>query len=51
MKFGLEQHIIDKLIAVFEQHSKVDKALVFGSRAKGNYRPDSDIDIALKDQT
>lgn len=50
MKFGLEQHIIDKLIAVFEQNSKVDKALVFGSRAMGNYRPDSDIDIALKGQ-
>lgn len=50
MKFGLEQNIIDKLIAVFEQHSKVDKALVFGSRAKGNYRPDSDIDIAIKGQ-
>ncbi len=48
MKFGLEQDIIDKLIAVFEQQSKVDKALVFGSRAKGNYRPDSDIDIAIK---
>lgn len=50
MKFGLEQHTIDTLIVVFEQHSKVDKALVFGSRAKGNYRPDSDIDIALKGQ-
>ncbi len=50
MKFGLEQHIIDKLIAVFEEHSNVDKALVFGSRAKGNYRPDSDIDIAIKGQ-
>ena len=50
MKFGLEQHIIDNLIAVFEQNSKVDKALVFGSRAKGNYRPDSDIDIAIKGQ-
>lgn len=50
MKFGLEQHIIDKLITVFEQHSKVDKAVVFGSRAKGNYRPDSDIDIAIKGQ-
>jgi type I restriction enzyme S subunit len=50
MKFGLEQHIIDILIAVFEQHSKVDKALVFGSRAKGNYRTDSDIDIAIKGQ-
>jgi type I restriction enzyme S subunit len=50
MKFGLEQHIIDKLIAVFDQHTKVDKAIVFGSRAKGNYRPDSDIDIAIKGQ-
>lgn len=48
MKFGLEQHIIDNLISVFEQNSKVDKAFVFGSRAKGNYRPDSDIDIAIK---
>jgi predicted nucleotidyltransferase len=48
MKFGLEQNIIDTLITVFEQNSKVDKALVFGSRAKGNYRPDSDIDIAIK---
>lgn len=48
MKFGLEQHIIDKLISVFEQNSKVDKAYIFGSRAKGNYRPDSDIDIAIK---
>ncbi len=50
MKFGLEQHIIDSIIAIFEQNSKVDKAYVFGSRAKGNYRPDSDIDIALKGQ-
>ncbi len=50
MKAGLEQHIIDSIIAVFEQHTKVDKALVFGSRAKGNYRPDSDIDIAIKGQ-
>lgn len=50
MKFGLEQNIIDKLISVFEQNSKVDKAYIFGSRAKGNYRPDSDIDIAIKGQ-
>lgn len=50
MKFGLEEHIVDSLISVFEEHSKVDKAIVFGSRAKGNYRPDSDIDIAIKGQ-
>ena len=48
MTFGLEQHIIDKIITVFEVNAKVDKAYVFGSRAKGNYRPDSDIDIAIK---
>lgn len=50
MKFGLEQNTIDNLTAVFEQFSKVDEAFIFGSRAKGNYRPDSDIDIAIKGQ-
>lgn len=50
MKFGLEQHIIDTFIEVFEANSNVDKAYVFGSRAKGNYRPDSDIDISVKGQ-
>ena len=50
MKFGLEQHTIDNLIAILEAYPKVDKALVFGSRAKGNYLQDSDIDIAIKGQ-
>jgi len=48
MKFGLEQRVIDTISAVLEQQPKVDKAIVFGSRAMGNHRPGSDIDIALK---
>ena len=48
MKFGLEENIIEKITRVLEDQPKVDKAYIFGSRAKGNYRPDSDIDIALK---
>lgn len=48
MKFGLEVQVIENIVSVLEQHPKVDKAFVFGSRAKGNYRPDSDIDIAIK---
>ena len=48
MKFGLEIQVIENIISVLEQHPKVDKAFVFGSRAKGNYRHDSDIDIAIK---
>lgn len=50
MRFGLEEHIIDTLIEVFESNPKVHKAFMFGSRAKGNYRVDSDIDIAIKGQ-
>ncbi|TKT85706.1 restriction endonuclease subunit S [Dyadobacter frigoris] len=50
MRFGLGEDTIEKIISVFEQNSKVDKAYIFGSRAKGNYRPDSDIDIAIKGQ-
>jgi type I restriction enzyme S subunit len=48
MRFGLEEHIIDQITKIFEANAKVDKAFIFGSRAKGNYRPDSDIDIAIK---
>jgi len=48
MKFGLEEQVIENIISVLEQYPKVDKAFVFGSRAKGNYRTDSDIDIAIK---
>jgi type I restriction enzyme, S subunit len=48
MKFGLEENIVAKLNEVFEANSKVDKAWIFGSRAKGNFRPDSDIDVAIK---
>lgn len=48
MRFGLDESIIEKIVKVLEANPKVDKAFVFGSRAKGNYRPDSDIDIAIK---
>jgi|GEM_PF-377135 len=48
MKFGLDDTIIDKIVKVFEGNPKVDKAYIFGSRAKGNYRAESDIDIAIK---
>lgn len=48
MRFGLKENIIENIVQVFEANPKIDKAFVFGSRAKGNYRPDSDIDIAIK---
>ena len=50
MKFGLSDNIIEKIQQVLTTNSKVDKAYIFGSRAKGNYREASDIDMAIKGQ-
>ena len=45
--FGLSEEIIAKIKQVFKNYSKIEKAKVFGSRAKGNYRENSDIDIVV----
>ena len=47
MKFGLSDKVIDEINGVFRKHSEVEKVLIFGSRVKGNYRPGSDIDLAV----
>ncbi len=47
MKFGLPQDAIGKIGGVLASHSQVEKALLYGSRAKGNFRKGSDIDLTL----
>lgn len=47
MKFGLKQETIDKINSVFEKHPEIDNVVIYGSRAKGNYRDGSDIDLTL----
>jgi predicted nucleotidyltransferase len=47
MKYGLKDADIQKLAAVFACYPQVDKATLYGSRAKGNYRNGSDIDLTL----
>jgi predicted nucleotidyltransferase len=46
--FGLSSNYIDKINSVFNQYLDIDEVLIFGSRAKGNYRDNSDIDLAIK---
>lgn len=46
-RFGLKATTIDKIVSVFAQHSEVEAAILYGSRAKGNYREGSDIDLTL----
>ena len=47
MEFGLNQETIDKINSVFEKHPEIEKVIIYGSRAKGNYRAGSDIDLTL----
>ncbi len=47
LKFGLKLTTIDKINGVFRLHPEIEKVVIYGSRAKGNYRPGSDIDITL----
>ena len=48
MPYGLEKNDVELIINVLETNNKVSKALLFGSRAKGNFEAGSDIDIAIK---
>ena len=50
MKFGLSDTVIRELQDVFRRHANIEKVLIFGSRSKGNYRADSDIDLAVVGQ-
>ena len=47
MIFGLKTATIQAIQDVFKKHPEVEKAILNGSRAKGNYRPGSDIDLTL----
>ena len=46
--FGLPPTTLDKLNSVFAQHRAIVSVLIYGSRAKGNYRTGSDIDLTIK---
>lgn len=45
--FGLKQNEIEKIHVIFKNHVEINQVIVYGSRAKGNYKPYSDIDITL----
>ena len=45
---GLSQEVIDKLKNVFSLFPQINRITLFGSRAKGNYRQGSDIDLVME---
>jgi uncharacterized protein len=47
MDFGLKNSVINSISTVFAGFPEIEKAVIYGSRAKGNYKQGSDIDISL----
>jgi len=45
--FGLKDNHINLIKSVFNRYNNITKAVIYGSRAKGNYRAASDIDLTL----
>ncbi len=48
MRYGLADEDIEKIQEVLTNYPLVEKTVVYGSRAKGNYRHNSDIDLSLQ---
>ena len=47
-EFGLSDESMKWILRVFKVFPEIEEVFIFGSRAKGNYQPGSDIDIAVK---
>lgn len=47
MKYGLNEQDIKAIQTVFGQYPAINEVILYGSRAKGNYRKGSDIDLTL----
>jgi predicted nucleotidyltransferase len=45
--FGLLERDMDLIIKALRNFKEIDQALIFGSRAIGNYKKGSDVDIAI----
>jgi len=45
--FGILERDLNSVVKELEKFTELEKAVIFGSRAMGNYKKGSDIDIAI----
>jgi predicted nucleotidyltransferase len=47
MRYGLKNVTIENINNIFTKYPQIEQAVLYGSRAKGNYKNGSDIDLGL----
>ena len=50
MNFGLSLQTISKISGILFLYPEIESAIIFGSRAKGNFKDGSDIDLTFTGQ-
>ena len=48
LRYGLKEATIKRMCDVFAYFPQIEKAIIYGSRAKGSYKNGSDIDLTLQ---
>ncbi len=48
MPFGLKQNQINAINSIFKEFNAIERVIIYGSRAKGTYKPGSDIDLVIE---
>ena len=46
--YGLLEKDMDYILKALKQFDEIDRAILYGSRAMGNYKKGSDVDIAIQ---
>ncbi len=47
-KTGLKKELVEQIVKVILKHDKPKRIVLFGSRARGDFSPVSDIDLAVE---
>ena len=45
--FGLYPNSYKKILSIFNKYENIEKVIIYGSRAKGDFKEGSDIDLTL----
>lgn len=48
MKYGLSEKSLQKIYDVFDRYPEIEEVILYGSRARDDYKNGSDIDLTLR---